>query len=160
MVCRCISPFPCCLFVSLLSSFSSNPAPLPYLLPHVFISSFLSVLPLCLSFPPVCTRGSLVLQVRLQLWDTAGQERFRSLIPSYIRDSTIAVVVYDITSESEPHSLGQQGTVSTIQWQLIIGLLFYVGFLKGRSQWKKQLLWALKWPCFNLTFLCFCCSLH
>ncbi|KAK0132897.1 Ras-related protein Rab-6B [Merluccius polli] len=38
------------------------------------------------------------LQVRLQLWDTAGQERFRSLIPSYIRDSTIAVVVYDITN--------------------------------------------------------------
>ena len=37
--------------------------------------------------------------VRLQLWDTAGQERFRSLIPSYIRDSTVAVVVYDITSE-------------------------------------------------------------
>ncbi|VVC92630.1 unnamed protein product, partial [Leptidea sinapis] len=30
--------------------------------------------------------------VRLQLWDTAGQERFRSLIPSYIRDSTVAVV--------------------------------------------------------------------
>lgn len=28
----------------------------------------------------------------------AGQERFRSLIPSYIRDSTVAVVVYDITS--------------------------------------------------------------
>lgn len=39
------------------------------------------------------------MQVRLQLWDTAGQERFRSLIPSYIRDSTVAVVVYDITSE-------------------------------------------------------------
>ncbi len=37
--------------------------------------------------------------MRLQLWDTAGQERFRSLIPSYIRDSTVAVVVYDITSE-------------------------------------------------------------
>lgn len=37
--------------------------------------------------------------VRLQLWDTAGQERFRSLIPSYIRDSSVAVVVYDISSE-------------------------------------------------------------
>ena len=37
-------------------------------------------------------------QVRLELWDTAGQERFRSLIPSYIRDSSVAVVVYDITS--------------------------------------------------------------
>lgn len=31
--------------------------------------------------------------------DTAGQERFRSLIPSYIRDSSVAVVVYDITSK-------------------------------------------------------------
>lgn len=36
--------------------------------------------------------------VRLQLWDTAGQERFRSLIPSYINDSSVAVVSYDITS--------------------------------------------------------------
>uniref|UniRef100_A0A8C9LHJ2 Uncharacterized protein n=1 Tax=Piliocolobus tephrosceles TaxID=591936 RepID=A0A8C9LHJ2_9PRIM len=36
--------------------------------------------------------------VRLQLWDTAGQERFRSLIPSYIRDSAAAIVVYDITN--------------------------------------------------------------
>uniref|UniRef100_A0A7S1TP34 Uncharacterized protein n=2 Tax=Phaeomonas parva TaxID=124430 RepID=A0A7S1TP34_9STRA len=38
--------------------------------------------------------------VRLQLWDTAGQERFRSLIPSYIRDSSVAVVVYDITNSA------------------------------------------------------------
>jgi Ras-related protein Rab-6A len=37
--------------------------------------------------------------VRLQLWDTAGQERFRSLIPSYIRDSSVAVVVYDVSSK-------------------------------------------------------------
>jgi hypothetical protein len=36
--------------------------------------------------------------VRLQLWDTAGQERFRSLIPSYIRDSQAAIICYDITS--------------------------------------------------------------
>ncbi|XP_010531376.1 PREDICTED: ras-related protein RABH1d [Tarenaya hassleriana] len=36
--------------------------------------------------------------VRLQLWDTAGQERFRSLIPSYIRDSSVAVVVYDVAN--------------------------------------------------------------
>ncbi|XP_073530432.1 ras-related protein Rab-6B [Phyllobates terribilis] len=41
--------------------------------------------------------------VRLQLWDTAGQERFRSLIPSYIRDSTVAVVVYDITNLNSFH---------------------------------------------------------
>ncbi|XP_040937938.1 ras-related protein RABH1b [Gossypium hirsutum] len=30
--------------------------------------------------------------------DTAGQETFRSLIPSYIRDSYVAVVVYDVAS--------------------------------------------------------------
>ncbi|EGE01315.1 rab6 [Trichophyton equinum CBS 127.97] len=36
--------------------------------------------------------------VRLQLWDTAGQERFRSLIPSYIQNSNVAVVVYDISN--------------------------------------------------------------
>ena len=38
--------------------------------------------------------------MRLQLWDTAGQERFRSLIPSYIRDSSVAVIVYDITNRT------------------------------------------------------------
>lgn len=35
--------------------------------------------------------------IRLQLWDTAGQERFRSLIPNYIRDCSVAVLVYDLT---------------------------------------------------------------
>ena len=37
--------------------------------------------------------------IKLQLWDTAGQERFHSLIPSYIRDSNIAIMVYDITQK-------------------------------------------------------------
>ena len=37
--------------------------------------------------------------VRLQIWDTAGQEKFHALIPSYIRTSTVAVLVFDITSE-------------------------------------------------------------
>ncbi|XP_062213171.1 ras-related protein RABH1b-like [Phragmites australis] len=38
--------------------------------------------------------------VRLQLWDTAGQERSRSLIPSYIRDSSIVVIVYVASNKS------------------------------------------------------------
>ena len=46
--------------------------------------------------------------VRLQLWDTAGQERFRSLIPSYIRDSSVAVVVYDVTN--------QTSFANTVRW--------------------------------------------
>lgn len=45
--------------------------------------------------------------VRLQLWDTAGQERFRSLIPSYIRDSNVAIITYDITSKESFEALSQ-----------------------------------------------------
>lgn len=83
----------------------------------IFVSSAWLAVPLCLSYSPLsCSAFVLFIstspfpplrsnpQVRLQLWDTAGQERFRSLIPSYIRDSTIAVVVYDITSESGLYS--------------------------------------------------------
>ena len=39
--------------------------------------------------------------VRLLLFDTAGQEKFRSLIPMYIRDANIIILVYDITSNYE-----------------------------------------------------------
>lgn len=41
--------------------------------------------------------GALIVQERL-IFSLCFQERFRSLIPSYIRDSSCAVVVYDITS--------------------------------------------------------------
>ncbi|XP_060065609.1 uncharacterized protein LOC132545944 [Ylistrum balloti] len=34
-----------------------------------------------------------------QIWDTAGQERFRSLVPMYLRDAKIAILVYDVTSK-------------------------------------------------------------
>jgi Ras-related protein Rab-6A len=37
--------------------------------------------------------------VRLLLYDTAGQEKFKSLIPMYIRDANIIIVVYDITNK-------------------------------------------------------------
>ena len=41
----------------------------------------------------------------LNLWDTAGQERFKSLIPSYIKDSSVAIVVFDITSRQSFQSV-------------------------------------------------------
>jgi GTPase SAR1 family protein len=41
----------------------------------------------------------LIVQAIEILRDTAGQERFRSLIPSYIRDSSVAVIVYDVSSK-------------------------------------------------------------
>ena len=36
----------------------------------------------------------------MQLWDTAGQERFRTLIPNYIRGSSVAVVVFDLADKN------------------------------------------------------------
>ena len=43
----------------------------------------------------------------LNLWDTAGQERFKSLIPSYIKDAAVAIVVYDITSRQSFQSVAK-----------------------------------------------------
>ena len=37
--------------------------------------------------------------VRLIIYDTAGQEKFRSLIPMYIREAQIILLVYDITDK-------------------------------------------------------------
>ena len=37
--------------------------------------------------------------IRILLYDTAGQEKFKSLIPMYIRDANIILVVYDITNK-------------------------------------------------------------
>ena len=41
----------------------------------------------------------------LNLWDTAGQERFKSLIPSYIKDSAVAIVCYDVSSRESFESV-------------------------------------------------------
>ena len=43
--------------------------------------------------------------ITLNLWDTAGQEKFKSLIPSYIKDSQTVVVVYDITNRDSFESV-------------------------------------------------------
>lgn len=54
-------------------------------------------------FSKVLTEGNTT--IRLQIWDTAGQEKFHSLIPSYIRNSTVAILVYDITMRSSFENL-------------------------------------------------------
>ena len=36
----------------------------------------------------------------MQIWDTAGQEKYKGLIPSYVRNSSIVFLVYDISVRS------------------------------------------------------------
>ena len=43
--------------------------------------------------------------IKLQIWDSAGQEKFRSLIPNYIRGSSLVFIVYDITNKKSFDSL-------------------------------------------------------
>jgi len=50
-------------------------------------------------------RYELYTHAKLQLWDTAGQERFRSIIPSYTRDTNAVFLVFDLTNEASLHSL-------------------------------------------------------
>ena len=47
---------------------------------------------------------------RAEFWPgltTRAQERFRSLIPSYIRDSSVAIIVYDITNRASFLNVGK-----------------------------------------------------
>ena len=43
--------------------------------------------------------------IRLILYDTAGQEKFRSLIPMYIREAQIILLIYDITNKDSFDSI-------------------------------------------------------
>jgi len=38
-------------------------------------------------------------EIQLNIWDSAGQERFRTLVPSYFRNTDGLIIVYDITDE-------------------------------------------------------------
>ena len=43
--------------------------------------------------------------IRLQIWDTCGQEVYRSLISSFYRNSSLAILVYSIDNENSFHNL-------------------------------------------------------
>jgi Ras-related protein Rab-6A len=34
--------------------------------------------------------------IKIQIWDSAGQEKYKGLIPSYVRNSSIVFIVYDV----------------------------------------------------------------
>ena len=39
------------------------------------------------------------LKIKLQIWDTCGQEMYRSLVQGFYRNTSLAVIVYDISSK-------------------------------------------------------------
>ena len=67
--------------------------------------------------------------IRLLLYDTAGQEKFKSLIPMYIRDANIIIVVYDISNKdsfihtdhwvNETKDLKREDAIFVLVWNKI-----------------------------------------
>lgn len=50
--------------------------------------------------------------IKLQIWDTAGQERFQSLVSLYYRNTSAAILVYDLSNVSESFAKCRQWTES------------------------------------------------
>lgn len=48
-----------------------------------------------------CSRSLFIAnkKITFQIWDTAGTERFKSVIPFYLRNADVALIMYDITSK-------------------------------------------------------------
>lgn len=62
---------------------------------------------------------------KIHFWDTAGQERFKSLIPSYIKDCQVAIIVYDITRKETFNNIQgwYQDILNERGEDIILGLL-------------------------------------
>ena len=83
--------------------------------------------------------------IRLQLWDTAGQERFHALIPSYIRDSSVAVVVYDVTNRASFQNTARwiEDVRNEVRWRVVDGSWEAVGGIqRGREgSHRRRIMW-------------------
>jgi len=75
--------------------------------------------------------------VRLNLWDTAGQERFRCLIPGYIRDSNVAIAVYDITRRDTFTNL--QSWINDVKSQREDDVLLAIAGCKSDLESKREI---------------------
>jgi small GTP-binding protein len=45
-------------------------------------------------------------QISLELWDTAGSERYHSVIPSFFKNASAVVIVYDVTNRETFDRIG------------------------------------------------------
>lgn len=46
-------------------------------------------------------------QIELKIWDTAGQEKYFSLVKNFLRDTTVAVIVGDLTNEGSIQNISK-----------------------------------------------------
>ena len=70
--------------------------------------------------------------IKLQMWDTAGQEKYKGLIPSYVRNSSIVFVVYDVSTQTSFDNISKWITfIRTIENTSLVlggtGMIIVVG---------------------------------
>ena len=51
--------------------------------------------------------------MKLQIWDSAGKEKFKSLIPNYIRGSSLIFLIFDINKKESFNHLNKWITFIT-----------------------------------------------
>ena len=78
-------------------------------------------------------------EITLQIWDTAGQERYRGLIPSYVRNSSIVFIVFDITNRKTFESIPKWiELIKSIEKNNILVLIGNKEDLKEKREVKKK----------------------
>lgn len=73
--------------------------------------------------------------IKFCFWDTAGQEKFKSLIPSYLKDAAMAILVYDITSKqkSSLESNSRLQLLNLLDRESFESVDTWMDFLKNKS---------------------------
>ena len=78
-------------------------------------------------------------EITLQIWDTAGQERYRGLIPSYVRNSSIVFIVFDITNRKTFESIPKWiELIKSIEKNNILVLIGNKEDLKEKREVEKK----------------------
>ena len=77
--------------------------------------------------------------IKLQIWDSAGQEKFRSLIPNYIRGSSLIFLVFDVSvKDSFQHLNGWIEFITNIEKGNIIIVGNKIDLKEGRAITKEE----------------------
>ena len=78
-------------------------------------------------------------EITLQIWDTAGQEKYRGLIPSYVRNSSIVFIVFDITNRKTFESIPKWiELIKSIEKNNILVLIGNKEDLKEKREVEKK----------------------
>ena len=77
--------------------------------------------------------------IKLQIWDSAGQEKFRSLIPNYIRGSSLIFLVFDVSvKDSFQHLNGWIEFITNIEKGNIIIVGNKIDLKEERAVTKEE----------------------